>query len=87
MSLQSFYGKENMNPNRKGKNTSQEQQYSTRILLRRFASYYRPYLGTLALDLFCAALTTVCELVLPMMIRQITDRGMYRFDLSAAADH
>ena len=80
MSLQSFYGKENMNPNRKGKNTSQEQQYSTRILLRRFAPYYRPYLGTLALDLFCAALTTVCELVLPMMIRQITDRGMYRFE-------
>ena len=69
-----------MNPNRKGKNTSQEQQYSTRILLRRFAPYYRPYLGTLALDLFCAALTTVCELVLPMMIRQITDRGMYRFE-------
>ena len=80
MSLQSFYGKENMNPNRKGKNTSQEQQYSTRILLRRFAPYYRPYLGTLALDLFCAALTTVCELVLPMMIRQITDRGMYHFE-------
>lgn len=80
MSLQSFYGKENMNPNRKGKNTSQEQQYSTRILLRRFVPYYRPYLGTLALDLFCAALTTVCELVLPMMIRQITDRGMYRFE-------
>ena len=69
-----------MNPNRKGKNTSQEQQYSTRILLRRFAPYYRPYLGTLALDLFCAALTTVCELVLPMMIRQITDRGMYHFE-------
>ena len=27
-------------------------------------------------DLFCAALTTVCELVLPMIIRYITDTGL-----------
>ena len=29
--------------------------------------------GTVALDLFCAALTTLCELVLPMIARKITD--------------
>ena len=62
------------------KTENQEQQYPTRVLLKRFIPYYRPYLGTLARDLFCAALTTVCELVLPMMIRQITDRGMYHFE-------
>ena len=27
-------------------------------------------------DLFCAALTTICELVLPMIIRHITDTGL-----------
>ncbi len=62
------------------KTENQEQQYPTRVLLKRFIPYYRPYLGTLGRDLFCAALTTVCELVLPMMIRQITDRGMYHFE-------
>jgi len=35
----------------------------------------------MALDLFCAALTTVCELVLPMILRYITNVGMQ--DLSA----
>lgn len=44
-------------------------------LIRRFAPYYKPYLGVLALDLFCAALTTVCELVLPMIVREITQRA------------
>ncbi len=42
-------------------------------LLRRFLPYYKKYWGILVFDLFCAALTTVCELVLPMIVRQITD--------------
>lgn len=41
-------------------------------LFKRFLPYYKKYRGTLVLDLFCAALTTVCELVLPMIVRQIT---------------
>ena len=41
--------------------------------LRRFLPYYRPYLPTLFLDLFCAVLTTVCDLVLPMIVRTITN--------------
>lgn len=41
--------------------------------VRRILPYYRPYVGTLLLDLFCAAMTTVCELVLPMIIRRITN--------------
>ncbi len=28
------------------------------------------------LDLFCAALTTLCELILPLMVRYITNQGM-----------
>ena len=33
------------------------------------------------MDLFCAALTTICELVLPLILRYITNIGMT--DLSA----
>ena len=33
------------------------------------------------MDLFCAALTTICEMVLPLILRYITDVGMR--DLSA----
>ena len=45
---------------------------SNKKLIRRFLPYYKNYVGTLCLDLFCAALTTVCELVLPMIVRHIT---------------
>ena len=42
-------------------------------LLKAFLPYFKKYRLTLFCDLFCAALTTVCELVLPMIARQITD--------------
>lgn len=48
----------------------------TSYLIRRFAPYFKKYRWILVLDLFCAALTTVCELVLPLIIRYITDLGM-----------
>ena len=32
-----------------------------------------PYKGILCFDLFCAALTSVCELVLPLIMRSITN--------------
>ncbi len=48
----------------------------TSTLLKRFLPYYRKYKNIMFMDLFCAALTTVCELVLPMMLRYITDVGM-----------
>ena len=44
----------------------------TSELVRRFLPYFRPYRGMLALDLFCATLTTLCDLVLPMIVRSIT---------------
>ena len=37
--------------------------------------YYKKYTGVMCFDLFCAALTTICELVLPMMVREITNRA------------
>ena len=41
-------------------------------LLRQFLPYYKKYKGTLICDLLCASLTTVCELVLPLIVRKIT---------------
>ena len=37
----------------------------TSTLIRRFLPYFKKYRGMLFLDLVCAALTTVCDLVLP----------------------
>ena len=41
-------------------------------LIKRFLPYYKKYKWIMVFDLFCAALTTVCELVLPMIVREIT---------------
>lgn len=38
--------------------------------------YFKKYKGTLFLDLFCASMTTVCELVLPLIMRYITNEGL-----------
>ena len=48
----------------------------TRELLRRFAPYFKKYRLVLAFDLFCASLTTICELVLPLIVRFLTNLGM-----------
>ena len=41
--------------------------------VKRLLPYYRPYLKTLFTDLFASAMTTVCELVLPLLVRRITN--------------
>lgn len=48
----------------------------TSYLLKRFIPYFGKYKYILFLDLFCAALTTICELVLPLIVRHITDLGI-----------
>lgn len=45
----------------------------TSYLLKKFMPYFKPYKGLLAFDLFCASLTTVASLALPMIVRTITD--------------
>ncbi|MDE5680214.1 MAG: ABC transporter ATP-binding protein/permease, partial [Lachnospiraceae bacterium] len=52
-------------------------EYKTKELIKRFLPYYGRHKGVMVTDLFCASLTTLCELVLPMIIRQITNMGMY----------
>lgn len=52
------------------------QHMKTGTLMRRFSPYFKKYIWVVLLDLFCAALTTLCELVLPLMVRYITNQGM-----------
>ena len=55
-----------------------------RRMLKRFLPYYKKYSGLFALDMFCSALTTVCEIALPLIVRQITDRAAHDIhDLTA----
>ena len=44
----------------------------TSTLLKRFIPYYRKYIAVLLFDLFCAALTTLCDIALPLIVRSIT---------------
>lgn len=54
---------------------------STGALIRRFAPYFAPYKGVLVLDLLCAALTTLCEITLPLLVRYLAERGMENLSL------
>lgn len=53
-----------------------QKQYTSKELMKRFIPYFKKYRKTLIMDLFCAALTTVCELVLPLIMRYITNEGL-----------
>ncbi len=54
-----------------------EQERKTGVfrLMSRFLPYFKKYKWILFTDLLMAALTTVCELVLPLIVREITDRA------------
>ena len=54
----------------------EEKQMKMGYLIKRFLPYFRKYKWILVLDLICASLTTVCELVFPMLVRYITDMGI-----------
>lgn len=45
-------------------------------LMRRFLPYLAKYKAVLFFDLFCAALTTICDIVLPRIIRVITNSAL-----------
>ncbi len=53
-------------------NKTSSGRYKSSYLLKRFIPYYAKYKGILIFDLFCASLTTLCELVFPMIVRKIT---------------
>ncbi|MBR2025492.1 MAG: ABC transporter ATP-binding protein, partial [Clostridia bacterium] len=45
-------------------------------LLRRFLPYYKKYGWIVFVDLLFAALTTICEIVLPLLVKEITNTAM-----------
>lgn len=45
-------------------------------LLSRFLPYLKTERKALTFDLFCASLTTVCEIVLPLIVREITNASI-----------
>lgn len=45
-------------------------------LLRRFLPYYKKYGWIVFVDLLFAALTTICEIVLPLLVKEITNKAM-----------
>ncbi len=54
----------------------EEKQMKMSYLIKRFVPYFKKYKWILILDLICASLTTVCELVFPMLVRYITNMGI-----------
>lgn len=50
--------------------------YSTKNLIRSFIPYYKPYLGILFFDLFCASLTTAADMALPLILRYLTNSAL-----------
>lgn len=58
-----------------------KKQYTSGELFAKFLPYFKPYRHILFFDLLCAAMTTICELVLPMIMRYITNVAL--IDLSS----
>ena len=47
-----------------------------RHLMKRFLPYYRKYKKEMAFDLFCALMTTACEVIFPLIVRAITQQAI-----------
>lgn len=57
-----------------------QKTYTNSYLFKRFLPYYGKYYPTLILDLVCAGFSTMCDLVLPIILRYLTNTA--RQDLS-----
>lgn len=53
-----------------------QREYTAGTLIKRFLPYYKKYWGIVIFDLVCAGLTTLCDIVLPMIMRFLTNTGM-----------
>lgn len=45
-------------------------------MFRKFAGYYKPYIWIVVADLLCAVLSTLCELIFPLIVRYITETAL-----------
>ena len=53
-----------------------KRKYSSLQLIKRFMPYFSKYKHMIAFDLFCAALTTLCDILLPVIMRRITNSAL-----------
>ena len=51
-------------------------------LIKRVMPYFKKYKFILMFDLFCAALTTLTDMVLPMILRRLTNAGLGTYTLT-----
>ncbi|MDU2574509.1 MAG: ABC transporter ATP-binding protein [Finegoldia sp.] len=51
-------------------------------LIKRVMPYFKKYKFILMFDLFCAALTTLTDMVLPMILRRLTNAGLGTYSLT-----
>lgn len=58
-------------------NKNENKQYPIKELLGRFMPYLMKYRKLLCMDLFCASLTTLCDIVLPRIMSNLTNTAMY----------
>lgn len=56
--------------------TTQTRNYSTKELLKRYSPYLLKYKGMLIFDLFCASMTTLCDIALPRIMSFLTNSAM-----------
>lgn len=65
--------------NFKRKDTSMKRNLN---LIKRVMPYFKKYKFILMFDLFCAALTTLTDMVLPMILRRLTNAGLGTYTLT-----
>lgn len=65
--------------NFKKKDTSMKRNLN---LIKRVMPYFKKYKFILMFDLFCAALTTLTDMVLPMILRRLTNAGLGTYTLT-----
>ena len=58
-----------------------QKTYTNSYLLKRFLPYYGKYYPTLILDLICAGFSTMCDLVLPIILRYLTNTARQNIEL------
>lgn len=68
--------KKTKNKNEELLKNGEYKEYELKELFSRFLPYFSGHKGVLALDLFCAALTTGCELILPMILKYLTNTAL-----------
>ncbi len=51
-------------------------EYITSEIMKRFVPYYKGHKFIFVTDLICAALTIICELILPLILRYITNSAL-----------